>query len=53
MFEPYLARWGSAPDGAPITTPAARLLLVVRDGEPVMLKLSHEKDERLGGVLME
>jgi streptomycin 6-kinase len=53
MFEPYLARWGLVPDGDPITTPAARLLPVVRAGEPAMLKLSHEKDERLGGVLME
>jgi streptomycin 6-kinase len=53
MFEPYLARWGLVPDGDPIITPAARLLPVVRDGEPAMLKLSREEDERFGGVLME
>lgn len=53
MFEPYLTRWNLAPDGAPITTPAANLLPVLKDDEPAMLKLSHEADERLGGVLME
>ncbi len=53
MFVSYLTRWDLAPDGAPITTPAAHLLPVLRDGKPAMLKLSHEADERLGGVLME
>lgn len=53
MFEPYLVRWGLSPDGDPITTPAAQLLPVMRGAEPAMLKLSHEEDERLGGVLME
>jgi len=53
MFEPYLARWDLIPEGAPIITPAASLLPVLKDGEPAMLKLSHETDERLGGVLME
>lgn len=53
MFEAYLTRWGLVPDGAPIATRAANLLPVLMDGEPAMLKLSHEADERLGGVLME
>ena len=53
MFEPYLVRWGLSPDGDPIITPAARLLPVMRGAEPAMLKISHEEDERLGGVLME
>ncbi|RMI17299.1 APH(6) family putative aminoglycoside O-phosphotransferase [Pseudoroseomonas wenyumeiae] len=53
MFESYLTRWDLAPDGAPITTPAAHLLPVLKDGKRAMLKLSHEADERLGGVLME
>jgi streptomycin 6-kinase len=53
MFEPYLTRWNLTPDGDPIATPAARLLPVVRGGEPAMLKISHEEDERSGGVLME
>jgi streptomycin 6-kinase len=53
MFEPYLTRWNLIPDGDPITTPAARLLPVTQGGEPAMLKISHEEDERFGGVLME
>jgi streptomycin 6-kinase len=52
VFEPYLLRWGLVPDGDPITTRAARLLPVTRSGEPAMLKLSVEEDERSGGVLM-
>jgi len=53
MFEPSLTLWNLVPDGDPILTPAARLLPVLRDGEPAMLKISHEEDERFGGVLME
>ncbi|MFD1282032.1 aminoglycoside phosphotransferase family protein [Methylobacterium goesingense] len=53
MFEAHLTRWGLVPDGAPIATQAAHLLPVLKDGRPAMLKLSHEADERLGGVLME
>ncbi|MCJ2077612.1 APH(6) family putative aminoglycoside O-phosphotransferase [Methylobacterium sp. E-016] len=53
MFEAYLTRWGLLPDGAPIATHAAHLLPVIKDSRPAMLKLSHEADERLGGVLME
>ena len=49
----YLGRWDLVPDGPPITTSAAKLLPVLRNGEPAMLKLSHEGDERLGGVMME
>ena len=49
----YLGRWDLVPDGPPITTSAAKLLPVLRNGEPAMLKLSHEEDERLGGVMME
>lgn len=53
MFDRYLRSWGLVPDGDTITTPAARLLPVLRQGEPAMLKLSFEEDERQGGVLME
>jgi len=53
MFEAYLTHWGLTPDGAPTATRAAHLLPVIKDGRPAMLKLSHEADERLGGVLME
>ena len=52
MFDAYLQRWNLAPAGAPITTPAARLLPVLHEGQPAMLKISHEQDEREGGVLM-
>lgn len=53
MFDPYLTLWNLVPDGTPLTTHAAHLLPVLSDGRPAMLKLSHEADERLGGVLME
>ncbi|MBN9076504.1 MAG: APH(6) family putative aminoglycoside O-phosphotransferase [Rhizobiales bacterium 65-79] len=53
MFDPYFAKWGLVPDGEPIVTRAARLLPVLRRGEPAMLKLSFEEDERLGGAVME
>jgi streptomycin 6-kinase len=53
MFEPFLTLWNLMPDGDLITTPAARLLPVMQGGEPAMLKISHEEDERFGGVLME
>ena len=53
MFDSYLAKWGLVPDGSPIVTRAARLLPVIHRGEPAILKLSFEEDERLGGVVME
>jgi streptomycin 6-kinase len=53
LFDPYLRRWHLVPDGNPIITPAARLLPVRRHGEPAILKLSVEEDERQGSVLME
>ena len=52
MFDRYLARWDLVPDGDPITTRAAHLLPALRSGEPVILKLSVEEDERLGGDVM-
>ena len=52
MFGPYLGCWNLIPDGAPIVTPAARLLPVMRDGRKAMLKLAVEDEERAGGVLM-
>jgi streptomycin 6-kinase len=53
MFDSHLLKWGLVPDGDPIVTRAARLLPVLRQGEPAMLKLSFENDERLGGAVME
>jgi len=51
-FSPYLRRWALRPDGAPIRSHAGCLLPVRRDGQPLMLKVSHEIDERQGAVLM-
>jgi streptomycin 6-kinase len=53
MFDSYLSKWRLIPDGEPIVTHAARLLPVLRHGEPAMLKLSLEEDERFGGAVME
>src|SRR5512134_2635879 len=53
MFDRYLARWDLVPDGGLTTTRTAHLLPVLRSGEPAMLKLSVEEDERLGGDVME
>lgn len=52
-FEPYLRRWTLVADGVPIETPNARLLPVLRKGEPAMLKLSASPDQRRGAALME
>lgn len=52
MFDTYLSRWQLTPDGAPIITRAAQLLPVRHRGQPAMLKVSHEEDEKQGGVLM-
>jgi streptomycin 6-kinase len=53
MFDSYLSKWRLDPDGEPIVTRGARLLPVLRHGEPAMLKLSFEEDERLGGAVMQ
>jgi streptomycin 6-kinase len=52
MFEPYLARWGLTPDGEPVTTHSSRLLPVRCEGEPAMLKIAIEAEERWGSTLM-
>jgi streptomycin 6-kinase len=53
MFDTYLDRWNLILDGSPIVTHSGHLLLVRRRGEPAMLKLATEQEERFGGVLME
>lgn len=53
MFQSHLDRWGLVADGDPLKTIAADLLPVLKDGQPAMLKISREADERTGGVLME
>lgn len=49
-FEPWLARWGLTPDGAPFRTgyTGNRLMFVRRGGEPAVLKLSDHAEERRG-----
>ncbi len=52
MFDDYLTRWNLEPDGEAILTHSSRLLPVRRDGEPAMLKLAVEAEEKWGGLLM-
>lgn len=52
MFEEYLSRWGLTPDGASFVTHSSSLMPVRRGGEPAMLKIAHEAEEKLGGLLM-
>ncbi|MGH2617308.1 MAG: aminoglycoside phosphotransferase family protein [Thermomicrobiales bacterium] len=52
IFGPYLDRWRLSPDGDPITTHSSRLLPVRRDGEPAMLKIATEPEERSGAETM-
>src|SRR5687768_7289322 len=52
MFEPYLARWDLAPDGAPIVTHSSALLPVRRGKVPAMLKIATADEERAGAALM-
>jgi streptomycin 6-kinase len=52
MFDPYLDRWNLAPDGEPIVTHSSRLLPVISDGAPAMLKIATEPEERSGAETM-
>lgn len=51
-FEPWLAKWGLTPDGAPFESLAGALLPVRRGGAPAMLKLAHAEEERRGAALL-
>lgn len=54
ILAPYLERWCLTPDGAVITTRAARLLPVrQRGGEPAMLRIVTLDDAKGGEVLLE
>jgi len=48
----WLARWDLVPDGEAITTPSSLLLPVRHRGQPAMLKIAREEEERRGGRLM-
>jgi streptomycin 6-kinase len=52
-FEPWLTRWRLTPDGAAFRSLAGRLLPVVGQGAPAILKLSHAPEEIAGGALMQ
>ncbi|MGL4286160.1 MAG: aminoglycoside phosphotransferase family protein [Phreatobacter sp.] len=52
FFQPYLSRWGLTADGAPFATRSSRLLPVLHEGRPAMLKIAVEAEERTGGRLM-
>jgi len=52
IFAPYLERWTLVPDGAELSTRAARLLPVKRGDEPAMLKVATDPDERHGAILL-
>lgn len=51
-FNTYFGRWALIPDGDPIVTHSSRLLPVLRAGEPTMLKIATERDEKWGIGLM-
>jgi len=53
VFDDYIARWGLAPDGNPITTCTSRLLPVRCAGAPAMLKVALAAEERRGAQVME
>ena len=52
MFEDYLTLWELTPDGEPITTPTSRLLPVIHQNAPAMLKIAVDAEEKFGGGLM-
>lgn len=49
----YLSAWHLVPDGNPIITPRAHLLPVRKNGEPAMLKVATDPEERFGGILLD
>jgi len=51
-FDHYLDRWDLKPDGDSIFTPTSRLLPVLHNGEPAMLKIATGDEERWGAELL-
>ncbi|HEX2560283.1 aminoglycoside phosphotransferase family protein [Phenylobacterium sp.] len=51
-FEPWLAKWGLTPDGAPFESLAGALLPVRRGEAPAMLKLATAEEEKRGAALL-
>jgi streptomycin 6-kinase len=52
MLDPYLRKWGLAPAGELIVTHTSRLLPVRYNGQPAMLKVTDDADEKHGHLLM-
>jgi len=52
MFEPNLDRWQLVPDGQPFVSLSSTLLPVLRAGQPAILKVTAEVEERWGATLM-
>src|SRR4051812_39897312 len=52
MLEPYLRQWGLAPTGDLIVTRTSQLLPVLSQGQPAMLKVTEDTDERHAHLLM-
>jgi streptomycin 6-kinase len=52
MLEPYLQEWGLTPAGEPIVTHTSQLLPVLSQGQPAMLKVTDDADEKHGHLLM-
>lgn len=54
LFPDWLERWRLTPDGPAFSTGiGSRLMPVIANGEPAMLKLAAGEEERRGGALME
>lgn len=52
MFELYIRHWNLEVDGKPITTPFSDLMPVLFDGNPAMLKLLRNNEERTGSAVL-
>ena len=54
LFNTWLNRWGLTPDGEPFETHTSQLLpvVVVKDGQKAILKITDDDSERIGCELM-
>lgn len=54
LFNTWLNRWGLTPDGEPFETHTSQLLpvVVVKDGQKAILKITDDDSERIGCKLM-
>ena len=52
MLEPYLRQWALVANGDLIVTRTSQLLPVLSHGQPAMLKVTGDADERHGRLLM-